>query len=161
LVGEGAVRACGAADGFFVVVGGGVLVAAVVDGDEEIVVAAMEDDGGAFDGVGVNAGARGEVIAGGIGQEELSGCWVDLVLLDAGPVAAVGEPDGAVGIDEDVGVDGIEVVAALGSDDLAPIDPFVGRVCGIEGRVSDETDDGDLGAESGAGVADVVETVEV
>jgi hypothetical protein len=67
LVGEGAVRAGGAADGFFVVVGGGIRVAAVIDGDEQVVVAAVMDEGGAFDGVGVNAGARGEVIAGGIG----------------------------------------------------------------------------------------------
>src|ERR1700734_3889701 len=134
-IGERSVGAGRAADRFLVVIGGDVLVAAVIDGDEEVVVVSVMNERCAFDGVVRDAGPGGQVVAGRVRSEQHAGGGIDLPLLDTGPVAAVGHPYAAIGIDENVGVDGVGVVPLIGREDFALVDPFIGRIGGVEGGV--------------------------
>ena len=69
---------------------------------------------------------------------------VDLALLDAAPVTPVGEPDGVVRVDEDIEVDGVEVIAGVGGEDLSLIDPLVGGIGGVQRGIGFQADDGGL-----------------
>ena len=67
---------------------------------------------------------------------------VELGDADAAVVGAVADPERAVGREDDAGIDGVEVLVAIGGDDHAAVGPFIGGVLGIEHRIGGEANRG-------------------
>jgi len=87
----------------------------------------------------------------GVGQE-LAGFGVQFGQLDAAPEGAPCQPDPAVGIGQDAGIDGVEVHAGLGFDDHALVDPLEVGAVGVECLIGSQADEGALAAEGGGGI---------
>jgi hypothetical protein len=91
----------------------------------------------------------------------LTGSGFEANKLDAGPEASEGEPVIAFPILNMIRVDGIEVIAGRGSHDQAAVPPLqLARVL-IQRGARREPDHRTVGTESGAGVIEVILTIEV
>lgn len=135
-------------------VGASGALAAAVEGDPEEVVSVAVDDNRGLDGAAISrAGSEGVKV----GAHTLAGAWVDADHLDAGPEGAKRHPYTALGVGNDVGVDGVLIGVFEGLDDEALVGP---GARGAGGRRGVE-DSGPRGAEARGAVVEVVEAVAV
>jgi len=103
-------RACAASNHDSVGVQVRIRIAAIVERGEQIVVVVFVYQRSSFNVIKQNAWPRGELINRLISHHQFAGAGINLLLLDSGPVTAVGHPHAAVGIHENTRIDGIEVI---------------------------------------------------
>ena len=119
---------------------------------EEIIILAVPGEAGGFDGGVIAFMMPGQTIDRGIRGDSQSGGGVQLDQFDAAPIGTESEPQTAIVIPENAGVNGVEVIIQRGADDGAGIGPMKVGGGGIEGGVGDQPDGGDAFTPGGGGV---------
>src|SRR5262249_33663429 len=93
--------------------------------DNKIIVTVVRGDIGGFDGFVVGQGMQGR-----IGSDAFAGGGIEFDQFDAAPIGTEDEPEPAIGIEGDSGVDGVEIVGRSRLHHDATVSPRIVRIGG-------------------------------